>query len=271
MSLRWRIALGLAAVAALVGAFAAAGAYVTTARQLRNSVDDTLVARARALGAFGPREADRGPGRFRLCPSAGSVQPATAAQLVIFDGRVLSCIEGAPTLPVDDEDLLVASGGSSGYVPRSVSADGVPYRQLTIPWRQGVALQIARDVSEQEETLDQLRLRLAVLTLVGVAAAAGLGWVLAGRIVRPVRRLRDAAEGIAATNDLSTPLPTDGHDGRRVGDLPRATTAARGGRQPRVAHAVDHAAHERRTAAAGAGSTRSRAGRGVAGPRHREP
>jgi hypothetical protein len=38
MSLRWRIALGLAAVAALVGAFAAAGAYLTTARQLRNSV-----------------------------------------------------------------------------------------------------------------------------------------------------------------------------------------------------------------------------------------
>ena len=34
MSLRWRIALGLALVAALVGAFAGVGAYVTTVRQL---------------------------------------------------------------------------------------------------------------------------------------------------------------------------------------------------------------------------------------------
>jgi two-component system sensor histidine kinase MprB len=248
MSLRWRIALGLAAVAALVGAFAAAGAYLTTARQLRNSVDETLLARARALEAFGPRDPGRGPGRFLRCPSAGSVQPAAAAQLVLFDGRVLPCIEGAPALPVDDEDLTVAAGGSSAYVLRSVSDDGVPYRQLTIPWRQGVALQIARDVSEQEQTLDRLRMRLAVLTLVGVATAAGLGWLLAGRIVRPVRRLRDAAEGIAATNDLSTPLPTDGPG--EVGSLARSLSTMVGAlatsraQQQRL---VEDASHELRT------------------------
>ena len=248
MSLRWRIALGLAAVAALVGAFAAAGAYLTTARQLRNSVDETLLARARALDAFGPGGGERRPGRFLRCPTAGSVQPAAAAQLLLFDGRILSCIEGAPELPVDDEDLAVAANGNPGYVLRSVSDDGVPYRQLTMPWREGVALQIARDVSEQEQTLDRLRLRLAVLTLVGVAAAAGLGWVLAGRIVRPVRRLRDAAEGIAATNDLSTPLPTDGPG--EVGSLARSLSTMVGAlatsraQQQRL---VQDASHELRT------------------------
>jgi two-component system sensor histidine kinase MprB len=248
MSLRWRIALGLAAVAALVGAFAAAGAYLTTARQLRNSVDETLLARARALDAFGPGQGERRPGRFLRCPTAGSVQPAAAAQLVLFDGRVLSCIEGTPELPVDEEDLAVAANGNPGYVLRSVSDEGVPYRQLTMPWRQGVALQIARDVSEQEQTLDRLRLRLAVLTLVGVAVAAGLGWVLAGRIVRPVRRLRDAAEGIAATNDLSTPLPTDGPG--EVGSLARSLSTMVGAlatsraQQQRL---VQDASHELRT------------------------
>ncbi len=122
------------------------------------------------------------------------------------------------------------------------------YRQLTIPWREGVALQIARDLSEQEETLDRLRLRLAVLTLAGVAVAAVLGWVLAGRIVRPVRRLRDAAEGIAATNDLSTPLPTDGPG--EVGSLARSLSTMVGAlatsraQQQRL---VEDASHELRT------------------------
>ena len=53
-----------------------------------------------------------------------------------------------------------------------------------------------------------------------MVGAAGLGWLLAGRIVRPVRRLRDAAEDIAATDDLTTPLPTDGPG--EVGSLARA-------------------------------------------------
>ena len=115
---------------------------------------------------------------------------------------------------------------------RTVSEGGVSYRQLT--FRLGssdIALQIARDLSEQQATLERLRLRLALLTLAGVAGAAALGWFLAGRIVQPVDRLRAAAEDIAATDDLTTPLPTDGpgevgslarslqHDDGRAGDL----------------------------------------------------
>ena len=45
MSLRWRIAVGLAVIAGIVCAFAATGAYLTTKRQLQNSVDESLVAR----------------------------------------------------------------------------------------------------------------------------------------------------------------------------------------------------------------------------------
>ena len=55
MSLRWRIAIGLGLVAALVGAFAAVGAYVTTARQLRSAVDESLVTRVAAVQPLGPR------------------------------------------------------------------------------------------------------------------------------------------------------------------------------------------------------------------------
>ncbi len=43
MSLRWRIAVGLAVIAGIVCALAATGAYLSTKQQLQNSVDESLV------------------------------------------------------------------------------------------------------------------------------------------------------------------------------------------------------------------------------------
>ena len=61
MSLRWRIALGLALIAALVCAFGAVGAYVTTSRQLETSLDDSLLAggRTAAMRTAGPGASGR--------------------------------------------------------------------------------------------------------------------------------------------------------------------------------------------------------------------
>jgi two-component system sensor histidine kinase MprB len=251
VSLRWRIALGLALVAALVGTIAGVGAYVTTVGQLRSAVDETMLARAAGLDPFGRQDGDDRPpqaDRFVHCPTAGALQPAAAAQLVAFDGRSRSCIQDGPVLPIDDEDLAVANDPRARPILRTISQDGTSYRQLTMPWSQGVALQIARDLSELESTLQQLRLRLVLLTLAGVAGAAALGWVLAGRIVRPVTRLRDAAEDIAATNDLTTPLPTDGPG--EVGSLAQSLSsmmAALATSQEQQQRLVTDASHELRT------------------------
>ena len=95
---------------------------------------------------------------------------------------------------------------------RTVTQDGVTYRQVTVPWRAGVALQVARDMGEVESTLQRLLLRLVLLTLAGVAGAAALGWVLAGRIVRPVT----AAAGRGG-----------GHRGDQRPDHPAADRGAR--------------------------------------------
>ena len=247
MSLRWRIALGLALVAALVGAFAGVGAYVTTVRQLSSSVDESLVTRAATL-VRGDGD-DRGPsGPFLRCPTVGALQPATAAQIITADGRFAQCIDQGPQLPIDRRDLAVAADSHSAPWLRTTTIDGVRYRQLTEPWRDGAAFQIARDLSETESTLDRLKLRLVLLTLAGVVGAAGLGWILAGRIVRPVRRLRDAAEDIAATNDLSTPLPTDGPG--EVGSLAQSLStmvAALATSREQQQRLVADASHELRT------------------------
>ena len=53
MSLRWRIALGLALIAALVCALGATGAYLTTKHQLESSIDDSLLGAGPAANASG--------------------------------------------------------------------------------------------------------------------------------------------------------------------------------------------------------------------------
>ena len=242
MSLRWRIAVGLAVIAGIVCAFAATGAYLTTKRQLQNSVDESLVARTRDAND------DRGPGGGRPrpgpgpgfgnqgCPQPGELQPASAAQLVAEDGTITQCILGGPTLPVTDVGF------------QTLTIDGTEYRMLTSPWHEGGVIQIARDLDEINAVLGSLRIRLLLLALAGVAAAAALGWWLARRIVRPVVKLRDTAEQIASTQDLTTPIPADG-DGE-VGSLARSfttmvdTLATSRAQQQRL---ITDASHEMRT------------------------
>ncbi len=102
MSLRWRIAVGLGAIAVLVATFAAAAAYISTADRLDQGIDETLHAcavelartirpRPRAGNATGVNvpassgdEANDGSvfpptGGFTRpdgCPPVGALQPA---------------------------------------------------------------------------------------------------------------------------------------------------------------------------------------------------
>ena len=220
MSLRWRIAIGLAIIAALVSAFGAAGAYLTTARQLEHGIDDSLLARAATLDRLGRRgPPPPGPGALPepdSCPPPGAVEPAAAAQLVAADGTVRACIEGAPTLPVDTADRVIARDGGTPRL-RTVTVGHTRYRVLTVPRPTGGALQTARALDETEAVLASLRLRLLVLSVVATVTAALLGWLFALRLVRPIERLRDAAKRIARTQDLDAPVPSGG--GGEIGSL----------------------------------------------------
>src|SRR5687767_7817126 len=102
MSLRWRLALGLGLITLLVVSFVGVGAYLAVADRLENSVDDSLTARAAEVTRAGQHTANRvdsddepgGPQyepnenftRPTMCPPAGAMQPAAAAQLVSTDG-----------------------------------------------------------------------------------------------------------------------------------------------------------------------------------------
>ncbi len=241
MSLRWRIAVGLAVIAGIVCALASTGAYLTTKQELQKSVDESLLTGTQNAnddrGFNGRPRPGPGPGFGNGgCPQPGDLQPASAAQIVAPDGTITQCILGGPTLPL------------TGVGFDTVTIDGTSYRMLTSKWHEGGVIQIARDLSEIREVLARLRLRLLLLAMGGVAAAAALGWWLARRIVRPVVRLRDTAEHIASTQDLSTPIPSDG-DGE-VGSLARSLTTmvdALATSREQQQRLITDASHEMRT------------------------
>ena len=130
MSLRWRIAAALGVVAALVCAFGAIAAYVSTSQRLENSVDESLLARRKDLSGTpephgrrrrsddrvrrrrrrrGVQPPERLPGavgvRARHLPRSSS--PSTA--------RAPSCIEGSAKLPTDATDRAIAQGTGGAY------------------------------------------------------------------------------------------------------------------------------------------------------------
>jgi two-component system sensor histidine kinase MprB len=253
VNLRTRIALTLAAVAFGVASLAALASYLGTASRLRSSIDDTLVSRAVAVnaedfeGRDGRGDGDRGPGGDANgdCPLAGSFAPATAAQIVAEDGSASPCIDGAPALPAADAQTHLEPGD---FDLRSVTIEGERYRVLSVRWHAGGTLQLARPFAETDDLLDRLRVELAALVGIGTVAAAGIGWLIATRLARPIVRLRDAAHGIATTLDLRAPIDVGGTG--EVASLSESIAtmiAALGRSQEQQRRLVADASHEMRT------------------------
>ena len=253
MSLRWRLAVGLAVIVA--GAIAAGGtaAYLSTSRQLHDDADAFLEQRAAPfdssslsalLAGLDPdldaHPSASGHGRRFFSPDA-------LVQLVDADGRVAYAVPGQPVLPVAEVDRGVATGGAERVV-RDVSAEGASYRMLTVPLPGGGAVQVARDTSESTTLLARLRSRLLLIGGLATLGAAGAGWLLARRMARPVERLTATAETIAETRDLDSPIAVRGRDEvGRLGSSFNAMVAALRISREQQRRLVADAGHELRT------------------------
>lgn len=217
MTLRARWALGLAAVVVIVVIVIGFAANSAIRNEVRSEADEFLeerVALIERLTAAGDRRpvAPRGgaPGRVLAGQFAQFAQFDAVTQVVDAGGTILVA-EGRVVLPVNDADRAVAAG-TEATILRDVIVDDVDYRMITAPFADGIALQIARDTTEADAVLAGVRRRLVVAGLGGAALAAVVGWFVAGRAIRPVRQVTEAAEGVARTQDLSELLPVRGDD-----------------------------------------------------------
>jgi two-component system sensor histidine kinase MprB len=182
----------------------------------RDSEEDAQ-SQAAALPRYGPvaknlfGKLPPGPDQVR-----GYQQVVNAAgMIVISSARNVS-------LPVDSETRTLARRGGAAYF-RDARVNGLHLRVLAEPFGKGRAVQLAQPLTEVDSLLSRLRLILVLLCLGGIALAALLGRIVAGAAVLPLKRLTQATEHVARTQDLSGRIKSAGED--EIGRLARSFNA----------------------------------------------
>jgi two-component system sensor histidine kinase MprB len=281
MSLRRRLTLLSALAVAVAVALASVIVYAVVRHQLLDQIDSTIqdgamasrvVVDGRTLtpgegggpplpggpgapyggapgapssGSPGPQGSPRGGNGIRFPQPGGGFLPV--GQLINAGGKVLVPPARGPRLPVSSAARGVAAG-TRGQFFADLSVDGSELRVLTTPAGPGRALQVARPLSEVNQTLSNLRLTLVIVCLGGVALAALLGLLVARGALAPAVAVSGAAEDVARTRDLTRRIEVRGSDelarlARSFNEMMAALEASESARRRLVADA----SHELRT------------------------
>ncbi|HEX4281739.1 MAG TPA: HAMP domain-containing sensor histidine kinase [Solirubrobacteraceae bacterium] len=218
MPLRRRLAIACASAVALAILLAAIVVYVVVRSELLGQVDDELHAQAALLSGSQLRcGSNQGP----ASPPGGA---APIWQIVTSDGGV-ACSEGNVPLPFDSVAQSYAAGNLGPPSLENVTVGGTPLRQLTLPitvmgafgQAESAALQLARPLEPVRNVLAELRLVLFLLCAGGIALAACLGRLAAGRVLAPIAEVAETAQHITDTEDLTSRIHYHADD--EVGQL----------------------------------------------------
>lgn len=237
MGLRWKIALSLAAVA-LIATFAVGLiGYRSTSARLLDEVDRSIEeATAQMIGRA----------------VNGRVTMPTRSLLEVYSVRVLNSDgeEIATSFPAAapiNEGATSVVGRPRALDRQTVTIGDELVRVHTIGLVDG-ALQVSRSLDEVERVLEDLRERTLVLVLLVSAAAAMVGWLIAGTVAAPVRRLTRAAEDVGSSGRLDVAVPGTGTDEvGRLGSAFRDMLGALALSRAEQHRLVQDAGHELRT------------------------
>ena len=216
MSFRRRLTLACAAAVALAVVTAAGLTYWFVRDSLRDQIDASLRnARPFAVPLQPPaaRRLERlARAGMRLQSSSPLDGPVLFAQALGPGGRI-EVPPGEEPVQLLDEGVLEAVGaGKRAPFFADVERAGRHLRVYTARMPDGGALQVARSLDEVDGTLGTLRIGLAAIALLGVAAALALARLATRTAVKPVAELTDAAEHVARTRDLTRRIEHDGDD-----------------------------------------------------------
>ncbi len=254
MSLRWRLTAVIGGVVALMLFGASFLAYISAESELNRQVNEFLVTRS--------RETESGLDQVANLPiltpeaagfRAGTIDALTRAdasiQLLTPDGERAYVISGSP-IPLRAEDLEIAANNDDATFSRALferTVNGEEYRVLVSTNPRG-ALMVGRSLTDVTKTLSGLRGWLIMISISGSVAAAVVGYLVADRVLRPVRRLAAASEQVAETGRFDADLRVDGKD--ELGALARSfnsmLSALRASREQQE-RLVRDANHELRT------------------------
>jgi len=248
MTLRTRFALVTAVVVLAISAVIGVGAYRIASTQLRNQIDNGLESRAARLVQMLDRPQMR-PGDFFGRDVRDAILDTELDALTQLDlpGTGPVGRQGNPVIPSTAADTAMVAVGA-GKRWSSFSHDGTDYRVLTVAVADGTLVRVAKDTGLVDSSLGAMRTWFPVLALLSALVAAAVGWWFARRVSAPIESLAEAAEGIAATQDLSQPIEVSGTGevARLSGSFNTMLTALRAS-IARQRQLVQDASHELRT------------------------
>jgi hypothetical protein len=165
VTLRAKLALVLASLAAMAAVGVGLLSYDATSTRMLAEIDRTLLNASRARddgdGDNIPGGRPNGPPIF----APGGRRPGLNLEVVqYFDasGSVTSLSTDGVTLPVNEAELAVAVTGKGEVLRTSVGSDNREFRVRTQPVLGG-ARQLARDLSEMNRVLHDLRARILLV------------------------------------------------------------------------------------------------------------
>lgn len=258
MSLRWKITAALMLLGGLSAITIGVTTYLTTDHELTRvidrSLDDTARLRVRFAdpGRVMPPGSDDdadddGVGRgFPGAPDRPRGYDQVVVQVLDRDGNIVSSPDSG-ALPVTDADRAIARSGGQRARRSDLTVDDEPYRALTVATSNG-AVQLARNVSENERALDGIRDRTLLAVVIVMGLAVLLGSLIGSQITRRLRRLTESATEVASTGRLDIAVPTGGTD--ETGQLGRAFSgmlSALAGSRAQQQQLIQDAGHELRT------------------------
>lgn len=253
MNLRVRIALISAAAVAVAIAIAALVTFSTTKRELIAEVDDSLYSRVQQVdeadnlfelvAALSPFDERGGRDPFQRGERGFD---AIFWQFFISDGGVITQYDLGGDLPVGPAEQAVISGEVAQAI-RTVSRGDDNLRVLTSQISAGT-VQVARSLAEIDNTLEGLASVLRLAAVVGALLAGVVGYFVARGAARPIGELAEAAEHVAATQELEARIDVDRSDEvGRLAESFNAMLAALDGSRQQQRRLVRDAGHELRT------------------------
>ncbi len=253
MNLRVRIALISAAAVAIAIAIAALVTFNATKRELIAEVDQSLYDRVEQvdeadnlfelLAALGPFDEGRARGPFER--GARGFDAIYWRFFIEADGGYAEYDFGG-NLPFGPEEESVLNGGVA-HVVRTADEGDDNLRVLTAQISVGT-VQVARSLAEVDRTLVGVATVLRLAAVVGALLAGVVGYFVARGAARPIGQLAEAAEHVAATQELAARIDVDRNDEvGRLADSFNAMLAALEGSREQQRRLVHDAGHELRT------------------------
>jgi two-component system phosphate regulon sensor histidine kinase PhoR len=194
VSIRTRLLFGFVSIVVVVTAATALLLDRSLGRDLQEQLDDRL--RHQALGVM--KWLDNAGHPERLAPRLAGVVNARVT-IISAEGVVLGDSTRGADLGLavgDAPEVRGARGAAVGRAVRALPPDGPSYL-VAVQANDGRVIRLAVPMSRLAGPRRELRLQLAVVSLIGFAVAIGLGLLAIRAIVRPLQAMTRDAERVA--------------------------------------------------------------------------